>query len=318
MSSQEAPLVSILIPTFNRKLYISECIYSALGQDFDNFEIVIVDNCSDDGSWEVCKEIASVYPDVRLFRNECNIGPVKNWIRCAELARGKYSKILFSDDCLHDDCLSEMVDGLRNESVGFVFSGALIGKNRLVSDAFYVNPSLGLATADQYIDGVLNGKCPVSPGAVLLRTVDLRNNLSSFFPTSSPQPFDMHGAGPDVLLLFKTADKYETVAHIPRPLVYFRSHSESFSVSNKGDIVRQGYFSAISFYLKITRREKAWYRYVSYGWLRTVVRFKRVPEPSSFLRMHEGTGIPLEALRLMYEVIMHCFFRILGKRRSYV
>ncbi|WP_341882979.1 glycosyltransferase family 2 protein [Synechococcus sp. UW140] len=318
MSSQETPLISILIPTFNRKLYISECIYSALGQDFENFEIVIVDNCSDDGSWEVCKQIAGVYPKVRLFRNECNIGPVKNWIRCAELARGKYSKILFSDDCLRVDCLSEMVNELRNESIGFVFSGALIGSNRLASNATYINPSFRLTTADSYIDGVLNGNFPFSPGAVLLRTVDLRNNLSDFFLTSTPQPFDMHGAGPDVLLLFKTADNYEYVAHIPKPLVYFRSHSESFTISNKDDLVQQGYISAISYYLKFTRRERAWYRYVSCKWLRTVVCFKRIPDPPSFLRKYEGTGVPLETLRLMYEVIMQCFFRVFGKRRSYV
>jgi len=75
------PKVSILIPVFNRKDYIAECIQSALDQTFTDFEVVVVDNASEDGTWEICQQFAANDQRVRIFQNDTNIGPVRNWRR---------------------------------------------------------------------------------------------------------------------------------------------------------------------------------------------------------------------------------------------
>ena len=124
------PKVSILIPVFNRKEYIAECIQSALDQTYTAFEVVVVDNASEDGTWEICQQFAAVDSRVRIFRNESNIGPVRNWIRCAQEAKGALSKILFSDDCLESNCLSEMVSKLADSKIALVYCAARIGKSR--------------------------------------------------------------------------------------------------------------------------------------------------------------------------------------------
>lgn len=126
-----SPRVSILIPVYNREKYIADCIQSALDQTFHDFEIVVVDNASNDGTWEICQEYAARDNRVRIFRNASNIGPVRNWIRCAQEARGEYSKILFSDDLLEPDCIERMLQCLDGRSdVGLLFCAARIGEDK--------------------------------------------------------------------------------------------------------------------------------------------------------------------------------------------
>ena len=82
----KSPKVSILIPVFNRKSYISDCIQSALDQTISSIEIIIVDNASNDGTWEICQEYANRDQRIRIFRNDTNIGPVRNWKKCLDPA----------------------------------------------------------------------------------------------------------------------------------------------------------------------------------------------------------------------------------------
>ena len=99
------PLVSIIIPVYNRKKLVVESVESALIQGYGNFEVVISDNCSNDGTWEECIRRYESDPRVVLVRNSENIGPVPNWLAAALAASGDYVKILFSDDLLLDGCL---------------------------------------------------------------------------------------------------------------------------------------------------------------------------------------------------------------------
>ena len=90
----QRPLASILIPVYNRAGLIEATIRSALAQSYDPIEVVVVDNASTDATWEVLQRLALEDPRLRIFRNETNLGPVRNWRACAEHARGHYAKIL--------------------------------------------------------------------------------------------------------------------------------------------------------------------------------------------------------------------------------
>ena len=119
-------LVSILIPVYNREEFIGECIESALVQTFASIEIVVVDNASTDKTWEICQQFAAKDHRVRVFQNDINIGPVRNWLACVMQARGEYTKILWSDDLIHPDFLEKMLPYLEDPCVGFVYSSAYI------------------------------------------------------------------------------------------------------------------------------------------------------------------------------------------------
>ena len=80
-----APLVSIMVPVHNRRALLPDCLKSALAQTCRDLEVVVVDNASTDGTWEVCRQFARADARVRIFRNPENIEPVRNWQRWAAL-----------------------------------------------------------------------------------------------------------------------------------------------------------------------------------------------------------------------------------------
>lgn len=311
------PKVSILIPVFNRKEYIAECIQSALNQNYTDFEIVIVDNASEDGTWEICQQFATADCRVRIFRNESNIGPVRNWKRCAEEAKGELSKILFSDDCLEPSCLNEMVPKLVNPDVAFVYCAARIGKSREEATIAYSTDNSSILSSSQFLNLVLRGEAPVSPGAVLIRTDDLLKNLHLQFPTSTLRHFEKNGAGPDVMILLLTAHNYLYVANISMPLVYFRAHAGSLSIENSNNDVTNGYRSAIALFLFTKHGRQPWISYISLGWLQQMKFCRRLRNPRSYLIEYEGSGSLIEIFKLLVYSLKHAKNKVFDKKYCY-
>src|SRR3990170_405399 len=86
------PCVSVCIPTYNGGKYIRECIESILVQTYTDFEILIVDDKSFDETIEIAEEFARGDKRIRIVRNRQNLGLVKNWNKCVELAEGEWIK----------------------------------------------------------------------------------------------------------------------------------------------------------------------------------------------------------------------------------
>jgi len=103
------PKVSICIPAFNYAHFLADAIDSVLAQTYQDFELLVIDNCSTDNTKDVVGEYMSTDSRIRYVCNESNIGPVKNLNRCLELASGEYVKILCADDMLSPACLERMV-----------------------------------------------------------------------------------------------------------------------------------------------------------------------------------------------------------------
>ena len=101
---------TIAIPVFNRVGMITDCVASALAQSDADLEVLVVDNHSHDGTWELLQRIAD--PRLRLVRNERNLGLFGNFNRCLELARGDYLRFLCSDDRLPAGCLGDELSTL--------------------------------------------------------------------------------------------------------------------------------------------------------------------------------------------------------------
>lgn len=120
------PKVSICIPTYNGASYIARALDSVFQQKYQDIEVVIVDNCSTDGTEALVAELSSRSEKIRFFRNEQNIGLAGNLNKCLEYARGKYIKYLCVDDLLLPDCLQQMVAGLdAHPTVSLVCAGRL-------------------------------------------------------------------------------------------------------------------------------------------------------------------------------------------------
>ncbi|NBH72406.1 glycosyltransferase family 2 protein [Clostridiaceae bacterium] len=88
---------SVLIPVYNAEKYLKECIESVLGQNMDDFEVVLVDDGSLDASGEICDEYALHDHRIRVIHQK-NQGPLKARIRAFQEAQGKYVIYMDSDD----------------------------------------------------------------------------------------------------------------------------------------------------------------------------------------------------------------------------
>lgn len=102
-------LVSVLIPTYNSAAYLEETINSVLSQSFTDYELIVVDNNSTDGTETLVKRYLAD-PRISYFKNNSNIGLVGNFNKCLQYAKGKYIKFLCSDDKFHPDLLSRFVN----------------------------------------------------------------------------------------------------------------------------------------------------------------------------------------------------------------
>lgn len=96
--------LSVFIITYNQESYIQQCIESALNQNFDNYEIVISDDCSTDKTQQICEHYQQKYPDlIRYIRRDVNLGLTKNWVETLKLCRGEYVAICEGDDYWIDE-----------------------------------------------------------------------------------------------------------------------------------------------------------------------------------------------------------------------
>jgi len=232
-------LVSILIPVYNRENLIEETVRSAMSQTYKNIEIIVVDNKSTDNTWQVLEKLAREDERIKIFQNETNIGPVRNWKRCIDEANGEYGKILWSDDLIASEFLEKTVPYLLDEDVGFVFTGTEIfidGTDKKSSNYFI--GETGIYESEKYIEGVLfNGNYPVSPGCALFRLKDLKKNLLVDIPNKVNSDFSMHAIGNDLLIFLLTAHQYKNFAFVNEKLSFFRAHEGSISIqSNDGKL----------------------------------------------------------------------------------
>lgn len=117
---EKRPKVSVIIPTYNRKDYVTEAIDSVLNQTYKDFEIIVVDDGSTDDTGELLKER---YGDrIRYFYKE-NGGCASARNYGIKVSRGEYIAFLDSDDKYLPEKLEDQVEILeKNEQIGFVYS----------------------------------------------------------------------------------------------------------------------------------------------------------------------------------------------------
>lgn len=127
------PLVSVLIPACNAEAFLREAVDSVLGQDYPNFEVVIADDASDDGTRKVMEELAERDPRVRLVFNERRLGDAgtRNRLLDAASPDGAFVAVMDADDVCEPHRLRAQVDYLRTHpDIGLVG-----GHIRFIDDA---------------------------------------------------------------------------------------------------------------------------------------------------------------------------------------
>ena len=163
------PLVSVLMTAYNREEYIAASIESVLASEMMDFELIIVDDCSQDGTVRIARDFAERDPRVRIFVNEQNLNDYPNRNRAAMHARGRYLKYLDSDDIMYPHCLGVMVQGMER------FPEAVFGLCSVPSPATPYPVCLG--PRDIYLEHRSGyGHFERSPGSAIIRTDAFRSS----------------------------------------------------------------------------------------------------------------------------------------------
>lgn len=166
------PLISVCMPVFNAAPFLREAIEGVLGQTYGRLELVICDNLSTDGSFEIAREYAEKDERIRLVRNRRNIGFAGNLHKVTSLAQGDFMMVHCADDTAEPLALERIVSLVTRSDI---------------------DPDRTLFLTDAYmIDGVGQRT------GIITRRPDgfdnLETDLASYHPTGRVDHFDGHDA----------------------------------------------------------------------------------------------------------------------------
>ncbi len=177
-----APVVSVVTPFYNTAQWLGACIESVLAQRFTEFEYLLVNNCSTDGSAEIAREYARLDSRIRVIDQPEFLSQSRNFNSALRSIspESRYCKMILADDLLFPSCLAEMVQvAQRHPSIGIVSS--LFLKGRGVG-------AIGLPYPEEYFPGraiareqLVNGRYFLgSPSVVMYRADVVRRNPDFF------------------------------------------------------------------------------------------------------------------------------------------
>jgi len=118
---EKAPLVSIAMCTYNGEQFLREQLDSLIAQDYPNIEIIIVDDCSTDSTFNILKEYQSNHSHIRAMKNPANLGFVKNFEKATSLCSGDYISLCDQDDIWFSHKISQLVDHIGESNL--IYSG---------------------------------------------------------------------------------------------------------------------------------------------------------------------------------------------------
>jgi len=222
----EKPLVSVLIPVYNAEKFIYGAIRSAVVQEYDNIEVIVLDDASTDETANICKSFGD---RIRYIKNEKNMGIGYGRKRLVDESKGEY--IVF---CSADDILStQFVDNMMAESKK--------NPEKILYCNFFIIDNLGKVVNEYSTTGFKESDdfCVASYESALRHSMFV--NFSCVLipkPVFSKVQFDPNiRYGEDLDFLLKSM-KYFGYVHIPITLVKYRVHMEMITKKKWYDIER--------------------------------------------------------------------------------
>ena len=111
--------VSIIMPSFNSEKYVLDAIISVQNQTYKNWEMIIVDDCSNDNTINIISEVIANDNRIKLYRQERNLGAGAARTRALGLINGRFIAYLDADDIWYPDKLSKQISFMLKNNIGF-------------------------------------------------------------------------------------------------------------------------------------------------------------------------------------------------------
>lgn len=204
--------LSITIPNFNGAGTMERCIRSCSNVKLpkNDFEIVVIDNCSNDNSMQIIKELSKEYENLRIVVNEQNVGRIQNWNRCIEEAKGKFLVFLFTNDTINESNNLEKIIPIldSDESISTVVSPFAIKTEDNVVVKRKISDVPIMCSSSKFIELCLKRSLfPLGVHSIIFRLVDIKKINNTFFdeiPILADQVFSFIQAHKRDHMLFNT------------------------------------------------------------------------------------------------------------------
>lgn len=170
----EFPLISIIVPAYNAEKYIHRCIDSILSQTFIDFELLIINDGSTDGTKKICDEYASNDHRIRVFHKK-NGGVSSARNHGLDNARGEWIVFVDADDYIPEDALSNMVSISKNDDCLCYYWGMLY-ENGGIWEEYPCHLSPNSYSSDKIVSTFLKYEYITGPYAKLINRCALDNN----------------------------------------------------------------------------------------------------------------------------------------------
>lgn len=233
------PKVSVVIPAYNNERFLAATLDSVLSQTFDDFEVIVSDHSSSDGSEAIARSYEARDDRVRVITTPAGGGAVRNWNAVSHAATGEYIKLVCGDDLIHPEMLAAQVAALDAQP-----TASLVASRRRLIDAQgeEIIRERGLPGMAGLVDGVSAIRSTVLAGANLFgepACVMMRREIlaeSGWWDTTNPYLID-------------EATYAQVLAHgdlvaLPRVLASFRLSSSQWSV----ELMRSQFRQAAAFH----------------------------------------------------------------------
>jgi glycosyltransferase involved in cell wall biosynthesis len=181
-----SPLVSVVTPAYNEEEHLAECIESVLAQTYTNWEYIIVNNCSTDGTMAVAEKYAATDSRIRVISTDKLIPAVANFnFTLRQISEAsKYCKMVLADDWMFPECLERMVSVMEEHpNIGLVSAFGL--KNRWVLWQGLAYPSACISGREAGRQRLLGGPYVFGSQTSILLRSDLVRSHDPFFNESN-------------------------------------------------------------------------------------------------------------------------------------
>ena len=214
--------VSVIIPNYNHEKFLTKRIDSVLNQTYRNFEVILLDDCSTDNSWEIIQSYADHEKVSEVIRNDKNSGsPFSQWKRGIELAKGELIWIAESDDYCESNLLETLINLYDERLVVAYCKSIWVNENDIHNKSIPYDPN------DRWDHAFIqNG----------LEEIKFAMGSKNKIPNASAVLFRKPTSFPDTIINMKFAGdwyfwiwmlQFGDIAYTPESLNYFRKHSDS-------------------------------------------------------------------------------------------
>lgn len=174
--SDNRPVLTIAIPTYNRCEKLKELIYCIEKQTCsDAIEVLVSDNCSSDGTYEMMKVIEKDFDNLTYYRNQTNVGADRNFLLCYEHAKGNYVWLVGDDDLVMDGAIESIVEQLESNPDGLFLNSSVLLKRKPVITTKKIGcyGQLSFENLDEFVAAIGINLTFVS--SMILRTNNVRD-----------------------------------------------------------------------------------------------------------------------------------------------